>query len=422
MEKVEIEILENCNLIPPYFTNEKWVPHLNFSEEIRSKMDIPKKIIIHDVTLRDGEQTAGIVFTEDEKVFIAQELDRIGIPLIEVGTPAVSDDDKRVFRRLSEMNLRAKTLALSRVIEKDVELAIENKADGIFLETSINPYFLKHVVGWDVNELIKRAIRCTKLAKKAGLFVEFCGWETFRVSNLDVIKRVFSEIVDKVEVDQIGISDTFGQAHPLVVQFLVKKMKEWVPDVPLSFHIHNDFGLATGSVMMAVVSGVDAVECAFNGLGERAGNVATEEVIASLELLMNIDTGINLKEIYRVSKLVEEISKLKVARTKSIIGDGIFDCESGIVVDANIKLEKKLGLKDSFFPYSPSVFGRKSKYVGGKKSGKAFVKNILIEKGLSATDEQITKILEKVKSRGIILKNILSDQELDMIVEEEISS
>ncbi|HAJ33169.1 MAG TPA: hypothetical protein DCK79_07325 [Candidatus Atribacteria bacterium] len=421
MEKINIETLEGCNLIPPYFTEEKWVPSLNFTEEIRSQMVIPKNIIIHDVTLRDGEQTAGIVFTEDEKVFIAKEFDRIGIPLIEVGTPAVSDSDKRAFKRLSEMNLKAKTIALSRIKRKDVELAIENKAGGIFLETSINPYFLKHVVGWDVSELIKRAVDCTKFAKDAGLFVEFCGWETFRVSNLDVIKRIYSEIVDKVEVDQIGISDTFGQAHPLAIQFLVRKMKEWIPDVPLSFHIHNDFGLATGSALMAATSGAEAVECAFNGLGERAGNLATEEIVASFELLMGMNTGVNLKEIYRISKVVEEISKLKIARTKPIVGDAVFDCESGIVVDANIKLEEKLGLKDSFFPYSPSVFNRESKFVGGKKSGRAFVRNILQKKGISATEEQIIKILERVKETGIILKNVLTDQEIDMIIREELN-
>ena len=421
MEKINIETLEGCNLIPPYFTEEKWVPSLNFTEGIRSQMVIPKNIIIHDVTLRDGEQTAGIVFTEDEKVFIAKELDRIGIPLIQVGTPAVSDGDKRAFRRLSEMNLKATTIALSRTKRKDVELAIENKAGGIFLETSLNPYFLKHVIGWDVSELIKRAIDCAKFAKDAGLFVEFCGWETFRVSNLDVVKRIYSEIVDKVEVDQIGISDTFGQAHPLAIQFLVRKMKEWIPDVPLSFHIHNDFGLATGSALMAATSGVEAVECAFNGLGERAGNLATEEIIASLELLMDINTGVNLKEIYRISKVVEEISKLKVARTKPIVGNGIFDSESGIVVDANIKLEEKLGLKDGFFPYSPSIFNRESKFVGGKKSGKAFVKNILQKKGISATEEQVIKILERVKETGIILKNVLTDQEIDMIIREELN-
>lgn len=417
-EELKIETVEGCELRPPFFTGEKWVPSLNFDERIRSEMVIPKKVVVHDVTLRDGEQTAGVVFSEDEKVFIAKELDQLGIPLIEVGTPAVSEDDKRAFRRLSEMNLKAKTIALVRIMEKDIELAVENKAGGVFLDSSINPYFVKHVLGMDIDELIKRTIKCAKMAKDAGLFVEYSGWETFRVPNLDLIKKIFSEILSAVEVDQIGISDTFGQAHPLTVQFLVRKMKEWFPNVPLSFHIHNDFGLATGSALMALVSGADAVECAFNGLGERAGNVATEEIVSSLELLMNIDTGVDLKGIYRVSKLIEEISKLKLSRTKPIVGDAIFNSESGIVVDANIKLEQNLGVKDCFYPYSPSIFNRESKFVGGKKSGKAFVNNLLKQLGLTASEEQINVILDRIKETGIILKNTLPDEELERIVKE----
>lgn len=417
----KIEPVENCLLKEPYFTDQKWVSHLNYIDEIRSQMKIPEKVIIHDVTLRDGEQTAGIVFTEDEKVFLAQELDKLGVPLIEVGTPAVSDDDKRVFKRLSEINLKAKTLALSRIIEKDVELAIESKAVGVFLETSVNPYFLKHVLGISVDDLIKKVVKCAKMAKEAGLFVEFCGWETFRVSNLDVLRKIFTEVVKNVEVDQIGISDTFNQAHPLAVQYMVRKMKEWIPDVPLSFHIHNDFGFATGSALMAIVSGAEAVECSINGLGERAGNVAAEEIVSALEILMDIDTGINLKEIYRVSKLLEEISKLKVSKLKPIVGEGVFDSESGIIVDANIKLENKLGLKDSFYPYSPTIFNRQSKFVGGKKSGRSFVKYVLKNKGITATNEQVEEILQKIKETGIILKSTLSDDTINKIIEEVIN-
>jgi 2-isopropylmalate synthase len=318
------------------------------------------------------------------------------------------------------MNLKAKVIALTRIIEKDVELAIENEADGVFLETSINPYFLKYVVGLSVDELIKKAIKCAKIAKEAGLFIEFCGWETFRVSNLDVIRRIFSEVVNNVEVDQIGISDTLNQAHPLAVKYLVSKMKEWFPDIPLSFHIHNDYGTANGSVLMAIAGGVEAVECAFNGLGERAGNVATEEVVAALENLMDIDTGINMKGIYRVSKLIEEISKLKLARNKPIVGDAIFDTESGIIVDANIKLEEKMGLKDGLYPYSPEIFNRKARNLGGKKSGKAFVKNLLEQKGQTASEEQIQEILLKIKETGEILKNTLSDEDIDIILKEVI--
>ncbi len=405
--------LEGCE---PFILNNSWVSPLNFIEEVRSKMHLPEKVLIHDVTLRDGEQMAGVVFTEDEKVFIAQELDRIGIHMIEIGTPAVSEEDQRAFKRLSKMNLKAKKIALARIMEEDVKLAAECGADGLFYETGINPYFVKHVLGLDSKEFINRIIRGAKLAKELGMFVEFCGWDTFRINNLEWIKTVYTELLKNVEVDQIGISDTFGQAHPFTVNFLVRKMKEWFPDVPLAIHVHNDYGLATATALMAVASGAEAVETSFNCLGERTGNASTEEVVAGLEMILGLKTGINCAELYKVSKFIQEISKVNVAPNKPIVGDRIFYSESGIVIDANEKMSKGTGIDYSMFPYNPKYFGRELRYVGGKKSGRAFIKLYLQKKGLKATDAQVEEILVRVKKQSIVLKNYLDDDQIDRII------
>jgi len=410
---MEFEEIEGCK---PFTMNGSWVSPLNYCSEVRERMNLPNRVLVHDVTLRDGEQMAGVVFTEDEKVFIAQELDKIGIPMIEIGTPAVSEEDQRAFKRLSKMNLKAKKIALARIIEEDVKLAAECGADGLFYETSINPYFVKYVLGLDSREFINRIIRGAKLAKELGLFVEFCGWDTFRINNLEWIKTVYTELLRNAEVDQIGISDTLGQAHPFTVNFLVRKMKEWFPDVPLAIHVHNDYGLATATALMAVASGAEAVETSFNCLGERTGNAATEEVVMGIEMILGIKTGIDCSELYRISKLIQEISKVQVSPNKPIVGEKIFHSESGIVIDANEKMYRATGLKYSMFPYNPENIGRQLRYVAGKKSGRAFIKYYLEQKGLSATDSQIEEILIRVKRCGIVLKNFIQDEELDRII------
>ncbi len=414
MVKVPFEKLEGCE---PFILNDSWVSPLNFIEEVRSKMNLPEQVIIHDVTLRDGEQMAGVVFTEDEKVFIAQELDKIGVPMIEVGFPAVSGEDQRVFKRLSKMNLKAKKIALARIMDEDVKLAAECGADGLFYETSINPYFVKYVLGLDSKEFIDRIIKGAKLAKELGLFVEFCGWDTFRINNLEWIKTVYTELLKNVEVDQIGISDTFGQAHPFTVNFLVRKMKEWFPSIPLSIHVHNDYGLATATALMAIASGAEAVETSFNCLGERTGNASTEEVIAGIEMILGIKTNVDCQELYRVSKMIQEVSKMHVAPNKPIVGDRIFDSESGIVIDANEKINRATEIKYAMYPYNPENFGRWLKYVGGKKSGRAFVKQYLDKRGLKANEAQVDEILVRIKKIGTVLKSALSDEDIDRIVE-----
>lgn len=410
---MDFEELEGCK---PFILKNSWVSPLNFHPDVRSKMNLPKKVLIHDVTLRDGEQMAGVVFTEDEKVFIAQELDKIGVQMIEIGTPAVSEEDQRAFKRLAKMNLKAKKIALARVMEEDVKLAAECGADGLFYETGINPYFVKHVLGLDSREFINRIIKGAKLAKELGLFVEFCGWDTFRINNLEWIKTVYTELLKNVEVDQIGISDTFGQAHPFTVNFLVRKMKEWFPSVPLAIHVHNDYGLATATALMAIASGAEAVETSFNCLGERTGNASTEEVIMGLEMILGIDTEIDCSQLYTISKFIQEISKVHVAPNKPIVGDRIFHSESGIVIDANEKMSRGTGVDYSMFPYNPKFVGRELKYVGGKKSGRAFIKLYLQKKGLRATDVQVEEILMRVKKQSIVLKDYLDQDELDKII------
>lgn len=417
----KVEPLEGNVLQPPWFTPQKWVSPLNFMPEIRAQMTLPERVLIHDVTLRDGEQSSGVVFREDEKVAIAQALAKAGIPSIEVGLASVSEEDVRALRRISELGLPSRIMVLARLRKEDVDAAVKNGAQGIVLEIGINPWMVKHAFKFTTETMIQGLVDLSHYAKDHGLYVEFMGWEAFRLTNLDYVKRVFSEVVDRGRIDRITIADTFGMAHPLAVQYMVRKLREWIPHVPLSYHVHNDFGLATAAAIMAITSGADGVHTSFNGLGERTGNVATEEVIAACEILLDIPTGVDLRQLYRIAQMIAQISKRSIADNKPIIGNKILEIESGIPIFL-LNILEKLGL-GRHFGYDPALVGHPGiTMVAGKGSGRAFVQIALQQLGRHATEEQVERIVQMVKEEGMIRKGILPPGEFQRIVDEVLGS
>jgi 2-isopropylmalate synthase len=407
----------------PYFISSKWVSPLNFYEEVRQRMTVPKKVIIHDVTLRDGEQTPRVAFRAEEKLFIAEEMDKIGIPSVEPGLPVI-EEDKQVIKTLVQMDLSARITPLARVRQEDVEFLIDAKVDGMVLEFGINPYLIKYAYNLTPDELISRIIEYSNRAKQeTGMYVEFMGWDTFRIPDLNYIKNFFSRILEKGSIDRITISDTFGMAHPLAMQFMIQKLREWFPTIPLGLHIHNDFGLATANALMAVVSGVDEVHCSVNGLGERAGNAPTEEVAMALEYLLNIDTGINLKGLNRLSEIVAEASKVYPATNKPIVGSRLFEIESGIVIHIMRELKKKGLAFAHMLPYDPQTVGHSPvQFIPGKGTGHHYVESLLEELKVSASQEQVGEIVKRIKATAAVLKNALPRDLAESIVWEVLKS
>jgi 2-isopropylmalate synthase len=405
-------------LTGPYYTEDKWVSPFNFWEDLRGKTNFPANVRIHDVTLRDGEQTARIAFTPEEKVFLAGELDRLGVASIEPGLPA-TPEDREVIETLSEMDLKAKVVPLVRVREDDVRAALEARADGMLLEFGINPYLLKYVYDVTPEELTARISEYARWGKEAGVYVEFMGWDVFRIPDLDYVRRFYEAILEPGDLDRITVSDTFGMAHPLAMYEFIRKLKGWFPGTPVGLHIHNDFGLATGSSMMAVAAGADEIHSSINGLGERAGNVATEEVSVALEHLMDIDTGVKLERLKQVSDLFAEVSKKVRAANKPIVGDGLFEVESGIVVHV-MRQMKQLELGEhTLFPYAPQTVGHERyAIVAGRGSGQNSTAIFLEERGIEATPEQVAEITHRIKHAGLMLKNGLPNTVLDAIIED----
>jgi 2-isopropylmalate synthase len=382
-------------------------------------MTLPPRVIIHDVTLRDGEQTARVAFTVEEKLFLAIEMDKLGIPSIEPGLPA-TEEDREVIRTLSQMKMQTRVTPLVRVREDDLQAAIDCGAPGMVLEFGINPFLIKHAYNMTPEQLIERVAAMSRRAKdETGMYVEFMGWDTFRIPSLEYVKRFFGEIIERGTIDRITVSDTFGMAHPLAMQHFIKMLRQWFPEMPLGLHIHNDYGQATAGALMAVASGVDEVHCSVNNLGERAGNVATEEVAVAAEHLLGIPTGIALDGLYRLSQMVAEISKMKPASNKPIVGPGLFEVESGIVIHI-LRMFRETPLGDvALFPYPPGLVGRDGpSLLAGRGTGRNFVEMTLAEMGTRGTEAQVEEIVRRVKATALRLKNALPRPVFEGIVRE----
>jgi len=416
----EIEAAFGVELKEPYFNKDRWVSPLNWLPEVSEQIQNPEKVHIHDVTLRDGEQMARIAFTPEEKIFIARELDKLGVHSIEPGLP-VTPEDVEVITELAQSGLNAKIVPLVRVKESDVKATIEAKADGMLLEFGINPFLVRDVYSTSPDILMDQIVEYSKEGKSADMYTEFMGWDVLRIADIDYIRRFFETIVERGELDRITIADTFGMGHPLATYHLIKNLKKWTGK-PVGYHIHNDYGMATANSVMAVSAGADMVHSSVNGLGERTGNVATEEISFVLQHLLDIDAGIDLSRLKTISDLVAEISKFKVAPNKPVVGDGIFELESGIVLHILNKLEGT-PLDGKLFPFLPETVGHKPyQAVFGRGSGNYSVNKMLQEKNIQATEEQVASITNQIKGAGLILKNGLTESLINQIIEEVLTT
>jgi len=399
----------------PYFDNEKkWVSPFNFLPEAMQGM--PESIYVYDVTLRDGEQTPGVTFLEDERVRIACALSELGVKRIEAAMPITSQGAANALKRLNRMNLDAEIVSFARAHSADIDLSIDCGSKFILIEHSLNPYYCQYAYKLDQDKLVERIVDSIKMAKDAGLHVTFMGWD-FTRTPLEFSKEVYTKVFKAVRPDRLAVVDTYACATPFAIEFVFNKYREWFPEMPLEFHVHNDFNLGVASSLAAVKAGAVGIHTAMNALGERTGNVATEEIAAAFEILMGIKTGIKLEKIYETSKLVAEISKVPISGSKPIIGSRLFDIESGVITHYTSIMKKK-GINPVPVPFMPSLVGRDPmKYVIGKGSGKVTIDYFLSKNGLKVTDDQIDIILEKVKEEATVRKSLLSEQELLRIAE-----
>jgi 2-isopropylmalate synthase len=245
----------------------------------------------------------------------------------------------------------------------------------------------------------------------------FMGWDATR-SSLDYVLNTFGQIAKNAAPDTMAFVDSFGVGTPQAIQFAFEELRKVIPEkIELEFHVHNEFGIAMGSVMAAIAGGATIIHSSINGLGERTGNVATEQVAAALKILMNIDTGVDISKIWETSRLVRDIAKLSPAYNNPVVGDRLFWVESGVVVDALDKLNDA-GIQAAMTPYMPQLVGRPGPEIKyGAFSGNASIKYFLRQRGYKATDDQVSEILDKVHAEGRIRKVVLEETLVTNIVE-----
>jgi len=372
-------------------------------------MGAPKTLRTFDTTLRDGEQTPGIAFSPEEKLKIAKKLDELGVDVIEAGSATVSEGERRAISSIVEENLKADIFSFCRGLKSDIDEALSCDVDGIHLVIPVSDLHIERKLNSTREEMKNTARELTRYALDHGLKVEISGEDSTRAEE-DFIVEVFNTSLEE-GAERACVCDTTGIATPEKMHDLISRLRDNI-SAPLALHCHDDFGLATANTLTAINAGAVEAHLTVNGIGERGGNAALEEVVVALSELYGFETSINFDKIYKVSKLVEDFSSSSIPPSKAIVGENSFAHEAGIHVDGILKDPS------TYEPIDPHKIGRERKFVVGKHSGKHAVEYKLKEEGLEVNEEEIDAILKRIKEEGD--EGISIDEELWISIIEEV--
>jgi len=357
---------------------------------------LPERVFIWDETLREGTQTPTAFLTYVEKVKLAKMMDEMGVSLITVGFPAFSEEEKNDVRRIANEGFQqARLAALARITKSDIDACLECGIREILMFTPFNGLNLEYRLKMTKEQVLEKTVESVQYAKKHWATVNFVLEDASR-TPLEEILQIFEAAI-KAGADRLVIADTVGFLRPLSMRYLVSHVREGLSkrvrkDVPLSVHCHNDFGLATANVLAAVEEGVAYVHTCVAGFGERAGVAPLEEVVAALELLCNIDTGLDMKKLYRLSQLAEKSFALPIQYHKPIVGENAFSYE----VDEHV--HAMLAHPLIYEPFPPEIIERETTFYMGRQTGRHLVESRLASAGIKATTRQIDEIVRRIKS------------------------
>ena len=390
--------------------NAWWASPLNEKEEIRRSYWPGQKVTIHDATLRDGEQTPGVVFSAEDKFRIAQGLVEAGVTRIEAGMPAVSEADRSAIKRIAKELPQAEIFAFARATRGDVDMAADCGAKGVVIEVPIGYPKLKYQFNWTWEKVYEKSADCIRYAKEKGLYAVYFPYDATR-ANEDDVENLLRALMRDAAPTSVGVVDTMGCAMPQTIAYMVRWYKRLTNGLPVEVHTHNDFGMAVAAELAGVSAGAEVVHSCVNGLGERTGNAALEELILCMNILMGMDTPYKLEKLPNLCSMVEQISGIHAAPNRPFVGSRIYMRESGIGVDLVVK--EPLAM----FATDPRFFGRTAEIVLGKKSGKASITYYLEKMGKTASDEQVADLLAQVKAAGVQKKRLLTQEEFEKMVD-----
>jgi methanogen homocitrate synthase len=335
--------------------NRWWVSPFNLTADVRKTYQLPPRVQLHDATLRDGEQTPGVVFSVADKVAIAEKLAEVGVDRIEAGMPAVSEQDFQAIKEITKLNLPSKIFTFARAMRADIDKALECGAYGVVVEVPIGYPKLQWQFKWTWEDVLRKSADVVNYAKQRGLYVLYFPYDTTRAREEDLTN-------------------------------------------------------------LLTRAGAEVIHCCANGLGERTGNAALEELITCLHVLYGYETHYKLDKLPELGELVRRLSGLPIAVNKPILGSRNFTRESGIGVDLVVK--EPLAM----FGTHPALTGRSGDIVLGKKSGKASITYTLEQMGLTADDDAVAEMLKMVKDKSIAKRGLVTNEEFREIADKVLSS
>ncbi len=386
-----------------------WVSDLNAQAEIGSGFARSARVRFYDTTLRDGEQTVGVVLDPRQKLEIACQLDELGVARIEAGFPRVSAEDAESIRLILGAKLKAEVWGFSRAVKGDLDELIRLGVRATIIEAPTSDIKLR-AYGLSRDEVLRRVVEAVSHAKQHGITVAFFAVDGTR-TDLHFLKKVYHTAIE-AGAEEAVVVDTIGVCSPEAVEFLVRRVREWVgEDIPVHFHGHNDFGLATASAIAAVRAGAEWIQGTINGMGERAGNADLGEIAMALHCLYGVPVALNLGKIREVSQLVRHAAGYEVEAWKPVVGENLFVRESGAVAS-------QFHTPEAIEPFSAELVGARRAIVLGKKSGLDSIALKSKELGLEIPDEQRGAVLEAVKRKGMEKRGLVTDAEFTEIVEQ----
>lgn len=362
-----------------------------------------KSIKIVDTTLRDGEQTAGVVFSNYEKIAISQMLSDLGINQIEVGIPAMGGDEKEAIKSICKRNLKSSIMAWNRAVISDIENSIDCGVDSVAISISVSDIHIQNKLKTSREWVLENMVKSVEYAKRNGLYVSVNGEDASRANDDFLIE--FIEVAKQAGADRFRYCDTVGVMDPFSIKDKISKIYNKTK-FDIEMHTHNDFGLATANAIAGIIGGANYVGVTVNGLGERAGNAALEEVLMALKYIHGYDINIDTTKFKDLSEYVSSASGRDLPAWKAIVGSNMFKHESGIHADGALKNPT------NYEAFDPKEVGLERQIVIGKHSGKAAIINKFKEYDINLNDEDASIMLESVRALCIRAKRTLFDKEL----------
>lgn len=366
-------------------------------------------ITIVDTTLRDGEQTAGVVFANREKVRIARLLDEVGVHQIEAGIPVMGGDEKKAIKDIVKLRLKASIMGWNRAVISDIQHSIDCGVDAVAISMSTSDIHIEHKLQKTREWVLESVIKAVEFAKKEGMYISVNAEDASR-TEMDFLVQFATE-AKKAGANRLRYCDTIGILEPFTTYERIKTLRDRV-GIDVEMHTHNDFGMATANALAGIKAGATYVGVTVIGLGERAGNAAMEEVVMALKHIEGIDLGFRTEMFRAIAEYVSLASGRELPTWKAIVGSNMFAHESGIHVDGAIKNPK------TYEVFAPEEVGLARQIVIGKHSGSRSLIVKFAEYGIHLDEAEANELLPKIRSTAVDLKRSLFDKELVYIYED----